>query len=86
MNVMDSVYESEDEPMCTDMLKGVRDGSKSRLSINRRESCCKIYDPIRGIQTEWKVELLYTLNMGKGLHKVFKSAVNEISQVLPIFG
>ena len=24
--------------------------------------------------------------MGKGLHKVFKATVNEISQVLPIFG
>ena len=25
-------------------------------------------------------------NMGKGLHKVFKAVVNEVSQVLPILG
>ena len=37
-------------------------------------------------QTECKGALLYTQNMGKGLHKVFKAVVNDISQVLPILG
>ena len=30
--------------------------------------------------------LLSTQNMGKGLHKLFKAVVNDISQALTIFG
>ena len=30
--------------------------------------------------------LLSTRNMGKGLHKLFKDVVNELSQELPISG
>ena len=35
---------------------------------------------------ECKGGLLSTLNMGKGLHKVFKTVVKEILQGLPILG
>ena len=36
------------------------------------------------MQSEWKLVLLSTLNMGKFLHRVFKAVVNEILQVFPI--
>ena len=35
---------------------------------------------------EWKGVLLSMRNIGKGLYKVFKAVVNEISQVLPLLG
>ena len=35
---------------------------------------------------EYKGTLLSTQTMGKGLHKVFKAVVNELSQALPILG
>ena len=41
---------------------------------------------IKQRQSEWKVSLLSTVNMGKGLHKVFETVVKEISQDLPPLG
>ena len=38
------------------------------------------------MQEEWKGELLPMINMGKGLHKLFKAIVDKISQGLPILG
>ena len=35
---------------------------------------------------EWKGDLKATLNMGKGLHKVFKIVVKDISQEYPPLG
>ena len=78
--------ESDAEPMSTYMLEDIRDFGQPNLSVNRRETRYKICDCIKQIQTEWKEVLLSTQNIGKGLHKVFKSVVNEISQVLPMFG
>ena len=72
---MDSGYEYEDEPMSTEMLKDICDGSQSHPSVNRREACYKICDNIKRKQTEWKGALLSTRNMSKGLHKVFKTSV-----------
>ena len=43
-------------------------------------------DCIKQGQADQKGALLFTRNMGKGLHKVFKSVVNEISQPLSIRG
>ena len=68
------------------MLEYIHDGSQSRPGVNRREAHYKIRDHIKRIQVEWKVALLSTWNMGNGFHKVFKAAVNDILQVLPIFG
>ena len=84
MDAKDSGDVSDDEPMSTDMLEDIRDGSKSHPRVNRRETCYKIRDRIKRIQTEWKRALLSTQNMGKILHKVFRAVVNEIPQVLPI--
>ena len=36
---MDSGDKSEDEPMSTEILEDIRDGSQSRPSVNRREVC-----------------------------------------------
>ena len=73
---MSSGYESDDEPMCTDILKCIRDGSQSHPIVNSRESSYKIRDHILKIQAECKGALISTRNMGKVLHKVFKSVVN----------
>ena len=86
MDVMDSGDDSDDEPMSTDMLEDIRDGSKSHPSVNRREARYKIHYCMKLIQTACKWLLLSTQNMGKGLKKVFKAIVNDILQVLPTFG
>ena len=39
MDVMDYGDDSDDEPMSTDVLEDIRDGSQSRPNVNRRESC-----------------------------------------------
>ena len=54
--------------------------------VNKREAGYKIFDSIKRIQTERKWSLKATQNMGKGLHKVFKTVVKEISQDLPTLG
>ena len=84
MDVMDSGNEFDDEPMSMEVLKDIFDSSKYHTSVNMREARYKICDCIKQIQTEWKQALLYTRNMGKYLHKVFKAVINYISQVLPI--
>ena len=52
----------------------------------RREARSKIRDRIKQIQSEWKGALKATRNMGKGLHKVFKTVVKYIFQYLPPLG
>ena len=49
---MYSVNESDAEPMSTEMLEDIRDGSQSRLIVNRREACYKIHDRIKRSQAE----------------------------------
>ena len=53
---------------------------------NKRESRYNIHDRIRQRQSELKGALKSTQNMGKGLHKVFKTVVKEISKELPPLG
>ena len=48
------------------------------MNVIRREARYKIRHCIRKIQLEWKGSLKATLNVGKGLHKVFKTVVTEI--------
>ena len=78
-NVLDSGDESDDEPMSTEMLEDICDGSKSHPYVNMRDTCYKIRDLIKQIQLEWKGALKATRNMGKGSHKVFKTVVKGIS-------
>ena len=83
---MESSDDSDDERTSTEMLEDICDGSKSPPSVNLGEARYKICDCIKQRQTEWKVVLLSTQHIGKGLHKVFKAVVNRILQVLPSLG
>ena len=69
--------------MSKEMLENIRDGSQSYTSVNRREAHYKICDHIKQRQSEWKGYLKDTQDMGKGLQKVFKTAVKYILQDLP---
>ena len=84
MDMMSSGDESDAEPMSTDTLEDICDGNQSHPSVNRRDACYKICDIIKQSQAKWKEVLLSTWNMRKGLHKVFKDFVHDISQALPI--
>ena len=75
MDAMDSVDESNDDPISTEMLEDIRDGSQSHKNVNRREVRYKIGDRIKQRQPEWIEALKSTRNMRKGLHKVFKTFV-----------
>ena len=79
IDVIDSGNESDDEPMSTEMLEDIIDGSKSHTSVNRREAHYKIHHRVKQRQKKFKGALLSMQNMGKGLHKVFKAVVNQIS-------
>ena len=67
-DALDSGYKSYDDPMSTEMLEYIRDGSQSRTNVNRREACFKIRDCIKKIQPERKGALKDTKNTGKGSH------------------
>ena len=83
---MDYGDESDHGPISTEMLEEIHDGSQYHTSVNNIEALYKICDRIKKIQLEWKGALKATRNKGKGLQKVFKTAVNEISQYLPPLG
>ena len=78
--------ESDAEPMPTNMLEDIPDGSQYHPSINRREAHYKIRDRTKQRKPEWKGELLPTQNMGNGSQTVFKAVVNESFKSLPIIG
>ena len=86
MSEMDSGDEYDDEPMSTEMLEYIRDGSKSHTNVNRREASYKICYRIKQRQPEWKLALKSMQNMDKVLHKVFTNVVKEILQDLPTLG
>ena len=44
---MDSGDKSDDEPMSTEMLEDIRDGSQSHPNVNRTEARYKIRDRIK---------------------------------------
>ena len=49
---MDYGNESDDAPMYTEMLEDICYGSQSHPSFNKKESCYKIRDPIKQIQSK----------------------------------
>ena len=69
-----------------EMYEDICGGSQSHPEVNRIEARYKICDSIKQRQTEWKGAITATQNMGKGLQKVFKTAVKEISQDLSPWG
>ena len=86
MDAMDSGDESDHDLISMEALENIRDGSQSHPNVNKREYRYKIRDCIRQRQPECKGALKATQNMGKGLHKVFKTFVKEISQDFPPLG
>ena len=57
---MDSVDESDYDPMSTEMSEDICDEIQSRPNVNRRELRYKLRDCIKHIQSEWKVSLKAT--------------------------
>ena len=86
MDAMDSGNKSEHNNISTEISENIRDRSQSHPNVNRREACYKIRDSIRQGQPEWTGALKATQNMGKGLHKVFKTVVKYIFARFATFG
>ena len=86
MYAMDYGDESYHDIISTEMVEDICEGSQSHLNVNQREARDKIRDRIKQRQLEWKEALKATRNMGKGLHKLFKTVVEYISQYLPPLG
>ena len=86
MDVMDSGDGSDDEPMYTEMLEDICDGSQSHSNVNRGEACYKIRDFIKQRQSHWKETLKATQNICKCLHKMFTTDVKDIFQDLTSLG
>ena len=83
---MDSGDESYHDIISTEMLEEICDENQSHPNVNQRWSRYKIRDYSRQRKSERKGALKATRNMGKGLNKVFKTVVKEISQNLPPLG
>ena len=86
MDAMDSGDKSDHEPMYTEMLEDICDGSQSHSNVNRGEACYKIRDFIKQRQSYWKETLKATQNICKCLHKMFTTDVKEIFQDLTSLG
>ena len=54
MGAMDYEDESDDDPMSTEMLEDILDGSQSRPNMNRRKASYKILDRIKQKKLERK--------------------------------
>ena len=65
------------------MLQDIRDGNQNHPKINKREARMAIRDRIKQIRC--KGAFRATHKNGKGLHRVFKAIVSEISQELSNF-
>ena len=79
MDAMDYGNESDYDPMSTDMLEDICEGSQSHPNVNSREAHYKKRDCIKQRQMEWKGALKATRKVVKCLHKVFKTLEKEIS-------
>ena len=64
----------------TELLQDIRDGNQNHPKINKREARMAIRDRIKQNKSEWKGALKAMHKMGKGLHRVFRTIVSEISQ------
>ena len=83
---MDYDDESDHDLIYTEMLEDICNEIQYHPKFNQIESRYKIRDRIRQRQSKWKGALKATQKMGKGLHKVFKTVVKEISQELKPLG
>ena len=69
-----------------ELLQNIRDGNQNHPKINKREARMAIRDRIKQNKSEWKEEIRATHKMGKGLRRLFRTIVLEISQELSNFG
>ena len=86
IDAMDYCNESDDDLISTQMLEEILDRSQSHPNVDRIEAHYKIHECINQRQSEWKGRLKTMQNIGKGLHKLFKTVVKEILQDLPPLG
>ena len=61
----------------------IRYGSHTHTNINPRYFRLKICYHVTQSKNEWKESELSENNIGKGLHKLFKTVVNEWNKSLP---
>ena len=80
MENLDEKEKFNDDLISTETLHGIRDGSQTHPSIDKREACLEIRDRIKQNKSQWKGALRATHKMGKGLHRVFSTIVLEILQ------
>ena len=86
MENIDEKEKFDDDLISTEMLHDIRDGNQTYPNIDKREAHLKIRDHIKQYKSQWKGALRATHNMGKCLHKVFRTIVSEILQELNNFG
>ena len=86
MENIDEEEKFDDDLISKETLQDIRDGNRTHPEINKREARMAIRDRIKQSKSEWKGALRATDNMKKGLHRVFKAIVSEISQELSNFG
>ena len=86
MENINSGDESDHDLISTEMLEDICDISQTHTNVNIRETRYIIRDSIRLTQSEWKESLKSMKSMGKVLHKVFSTVVNDISQELTPLG
>ena len=86
MESLDEKEKFDDDLISTETLHEIRDRNQTLPNIDKREARLKICDCIKQNKLEQKGALRATKNMGKGVHKVFSTIVEEISQELTNFG
>ena len=86
MENLDETEKFDEGLISTEMLQDICDGNQNHPKINKREAHMAIRDRIKQNKSEWKGALRATHKMGKGLHRVFRTIVSEISQELTNFG
>ena len=86
MENIDEKEKSDDDHNRTETLQEICDGNQTHPNIDRREARLKMRDHIKKKKSEWKGALKARHKMGKGLHKVFSTIVNDILQELTNFG
>ena len=86
MDTMDTGDEYDQDLISTEMLGNISNRSQSHTNVNMRLTRYKICDCSNQRKTEWKGVLKTNRNMGKGLHKLFKTVVKETSQYLSPLG
>ena len=86
MENLDSNENSDYDLISTEMLEDIRDGTQTHPNVNKREARYKIRDRVRQKESQRRGALKDTRNMGKGLHKLFRTIVKDILQELATLG